>query len=502
MGIDASQYAALAEEPSVLAEAARVRGAAAPAHVLVAIDRLDYTKGIPRRLLAFERTLERYPSLRGRLRLIQVAAPSRETVGAYREFGRSVDELVGRINGRFATISHQPVHYISRTLPPERLAALFRAASVALVTPLRDGMNLVAKEFVATRTDDDGVLVLSEFAGAAAELSGALLVNPYDLDSVAEATRQAVEMPVAERRERMLGLRARVFGHDVHRWAREFVDALAAEEARAHGGRDLPAVEGSDPDEILARIPLRPRRLALILDYDGTLVPFRARPDEARPDDEVLRLLNILAGVPGVTVHVVSGRRRADLEAWLGHLPLGLHAEHGLWSRRPGADEWHRRVDAPPAWFDAVRPALEARVHAVPGSMVEEKEASLVWHYREADGATGARAARQLQRELEASLAGADAAVVPGARIVEVRQAGLHKGLVVDEARAEDPSAALVVIGDDTTDEDMFAAAPEDAVTIRVGAGETRARYRLVGPDQVRALLAEVYVVRETAASD
>jgi trehalose 6-phosphate synthase/phosphatase len=231
MGIDAEAFAATASQPSVRLEEGRLRKVAGDARLIVAIDRLDYTKGIPRRLLAFERSLERFPSLRGRVRLVQVAAPSREAVGAYREYRRTVDELVGRINGRFAALGHDPIHYISRSLSRERLVAWYRAASVGLVTPLRDGMNLVAKEFVASRANDDGVLVLSEFAGAAGELSSALLVNPYDLDDVAVAIRTAVEMPLGQQRERMRTLREQVFNHDVHRWAAEFLAALDEEHA-------------------------------------------------------------------------------------------------------------------------------------------------------------------------------------------------------------------------------------------------------------------------------
>jgi len=494
MGIDAAAFAALAGDPAVATEVPKLRRSAGDARLIVSVDRLDYTKGIPRRLLAFERALERYPSLRGRVRLIQVAAPSRETVGAYRDSRRTVDELVGRINGRFTTIGHAPIHYISRTVTRERLVALYQAAAVALVTPLRDGMNLVAKEFVASRSAEDGVLVLSEFAGAAAELSGALLVNPYDLDDVAAAIRHAVEMPLPEQRERMRSLRARVFGHDVHRWAAEFIAALQSEQRRvARAGQARAGIaDAVRPLEVLAALPAGNGPLALVLDYDGTLVPLRALPEEARPDDEILRLLNILAGLPGITVHVVSGRRRSDVEGWLGHLPLGLHAEHGLWSRAPGESSWRQRLEDRPAWLQAVRPALEAKVKAVPGSHVEEKEASVAWHYRNADDKAGERGARELQAELKATLDPRDAAVVLGARIVEVRQAGLHKGLVVDEVRAANPGAKLIVVGDDTTDEDMFAAARRGGLTVKVGPGPTRARFRLGGPDQVRVLLGEL----------
>jgi trehalose 6-phosphate synthase/phosphatase len=499
MGIDASAYEALAGEPSVQAETDRVRRAAGDVRLIVAVDRLDYTKGIPRRLLTFERLLEHYPSLRGRVRLVQVAAPSRETVSEYRELRRSVEELVGRLNGRFASVGYDPINYISRTLSRERLVALYRAATVALITPLRDGMNLVAKEFVASRTDEDGVLVLSEFAGASTELSGALLVNPYDIDGVAVTLRHALDMPAAERGERMRGLRQRVREYDVHRWARDFENALKAEERRAVRGAGMvdPLADAVSPSRVVAALqPSGRAPLVLLLDYDGTLVPLRPTPEEAAPGEEILHLLSTLAGLPEVSVHVVSGRTRASLERWLGHLPLGLHAEHGLWSRYPGESEWHRRIEGRPEWLDALRPRLEAWSRDIAGSFVEEKEASIAWHYRKADVRAGGRAANRLRRELARILKGSGASVLSGNRVVEVRHEGIHKGLLVDALREMQPWARVLIVGDDVTDEDMFAAAPPDAVTVRVGPGRTKARFRVAGPDQVRAALAEIAASR------
>ena len=186
----------------------------------------DYTKGIPRRLLAVERLLTLHPEWKERVRLIQVAVPSRDGVGAYRRFRREVEESVGRINGELATPAWTPVQYLYTSVPDATLLALYRAADVMLVTPVRDGMNLVAKEFAACRIDEDGVLVLSEFAGAADELTDALIVNPYDVDRVAETIHGALAMPGAERRRRMRALRAQVTTHDVHRWADAFLAAL------------------------------------------------------------------------------------------------------------------------------------------------------------------------------------------------------------------------------------------------------------------------------------
>jgi trehalose 6-phosphate synthase/phosphatase len=489
MGIDAAGFEELASRPGTVAEAEKLRDSAGGAALIVSVDRLDYTKGIPRRLLAFERLLERYPRLRGRVSFLQVAAPSRQDVGEYQQFRRGVDEIVGRVNGRFALLGHVPIHYISQTLPADRLAAIYRAGDVALITPLRDGMNLVAKEFVAARPDGDGVLVLSEFAGAAAELTDALLVNPYDLDSVAATIKRALEMPEDERRDRMCRLRERVKTQNVDRWARDFVAAMVSEGRRIQRTTEVPVDQPADVVNAVLAEGERP--LTLLLDYDGTLVGLRPSPAEASPDAEILKILANLAIQPGVSVHVVSGRRRDDLELWLAALPIGLHAEHGLWSRPAGEAKWRRReVNA--EWLGVARGLMAARTAEAPGALVEEKDASVAWHYRNVEDALGRRKASALTRQLRRALEGTQAAVLRGHMVVEVKDAAISKGNVVTELVAESPESRLVAVGDDQTDEDMFLAAPVDAVTVKVGSGPTTARMRLPGPDQVRRFLVEL----------
>ena len=446
MGIDAASYETLGESPGIVRRGSAAPPVAAGAALIVAVDRIDYTKGIPRRLMAFERLLESYPDLRGHVRLVQVAAPSRQSVGEYEQVRRSVDGLVGRINGRFSTPAYTPIQYVSQTLSSTRLAALYRAASVALITPLRDGMNLVAKEFVATRTDGDGVLVLSEFAGAASELAGALLVNPYDLDAVAATIRHALDLPKADRRARMNALRERVGTHDVHRWAREFTTALRVEARRQARSADAGTVPADLPSDVVnALLERADGPIALLLDYDGTLVGLRPVPWEAGPDEDLLRALGALAGLPNVAVHVVSGRRREELQLWLGTLPIGLHAEHGLWSRDAAEGSWRSRNRARPAWLGDVRRALAARAAAVPGTFLEEKEASLAWHYRTLPFAVGTREASIVRRQLAGLLEGTSAVILDGHRVIEVRDAGIDKGLVADEVAQATPSPTLLV---------------------------------------------------------
>jgi trehalose 6-phosphate synthase/phosphatase len=242
-------------------------------------------QGIPRRLHAIETLLAAEPALRDQLRYIQVAVPSRGEVDSYRRFRTQVEESVGRINGQFGTLRSTPVHYVHQSVSERQLVALYGAADVMLVTPLRDGMNLVSKEYVASQTGDEGVLVLSEFAGAAAELDGAVVVNPYDVEAVAGAIRRALAMPEGERRSRMQRLRKRVVEHDVHAGG-----SLPAAPRRGQtAGLRPPRAVRRRADRGTRRRP-RPAAAALLLDYDGTLVP-RPFAGTGRPDEDLLTLL-------------------------------------------------------------------------------------------------------------------------------------------------------------------------------------------------------------------
>jgi alpha,alpha-trehalose-phosphate synthase [UDP-forming] len=226
IGIDVEERETLAADPRVAARAQRLRKTIVGDTLVLGVDRLDYSKGIPERLAAYQRLLQRHPEHRGRVTLVQIAVPSRIRVEEYRELKRTTDETVGRINGHYGDAIWTPVHYITRALQANDLAAYYRAADIALVTPLRDGLNLVAKEYIASRIDGDGALILSEFAGVADELPQAYFVNPFGPDSIAEALHTAITDDRIERERRMSALISRVRTNDVGRWARSFVQQL------------------------------------------------------------------------------------------------------------------------------------------------------------------------------------------------------------------------------------------------------------------------------------
>lgn len=486
IGVDAAAFTAHAEDPTVRREATGIRQEARGERILLGIDRLDYTKGIPRRLLAYERMLERDARWRGKVRLVQIAVPSRDQVPSYQEYRRQVDEMVGHINGAYGTVDWTPIHYVHRSLDARQVVALYCAADAMLVTPLRDGMNLVAKEFVTCRTDEDGVLVLSEFAGAAAEMGEALQVNPYDVDAMAQAYADALEMPEEERRVRMRALRGRIAARDVHHWAQSFISSLEGER-REHVGLS----KREEVQSLVARLRSA-ERLLLLVDYDGTLVPFARAPNLAAPDRALHDLLSVLAARPGTRVHVVSGRTREVLERWLGDLRIGLHAEHGYWSRcAPGAS-WTPCADVSVAWMPGVRRLLDDATASTPGALVEEKSVSLAWHWRMAEPELGAERAEALWRRLEHRTAGEPVQLLRGDKVIEVRPRDVNKGCVVSQVLAEPqrPAPVILAIGDDTTDDDMFRALPPEAITVGVGFRTTLARWRLQNPRAVREFLA------------
>lgn len=495
IGIDAEDFSSRAKSPAVEAEARRIRESAAGKKIVLGIDRLDYTKGIPRRLMAFAHLLDREPALRDTLHYIQLAMPTREKVEAYVEYRRTVNELVGSINGKHGSPTSAPVHLLHQTVGPDELSALYRAADVMLVTPLRDGMNLVAKEYVASRVEDDGVLVLSEFAGAATELHESLQVNPYDIEAVANVIARALKMPLDEQRLRMRALKSRVAKADVSRWARTFLEHL--ETTAGPVSRRFPPTRSSD--DLGARIAKlsEERRLTLILDYDGTLVPFASMPDLAIPDPDLLELLDALGRRRGTAVHIVSGRSHESLERWFADQPVALHAEHGFWSRTDRARGWTAASQSSLDWKTAVRDVLTDITARTDGSLVEEKAAAIAWHYRATEPQLALLRVAEARSRLSAiANERGDIELLEGAKVLETRLKGMNKGVVVNAILASEPDSAVMVIGDDRTDEDMFAVLPPSALTIKVGAGATIAQHRVTSPTEVRRILRSLVAPR------
>ena len=342
------------------------------------------------------------------MRYIQVAVPSRGEVDSYQRFKRQVEESVGRINGACGTLRSTPVHYMHQSVSERQLVALYRAADVMLVTPLRDGMNLVAKEFVASRVDDDGVLVLSEFAGAAAELDGAVVVNPYDVDAVAEASNGPVNAS-DERRARMKNLRQRVGEYDIHPWAADFLAALDAARPTSTAG----AIACRRPAAGCSRGVARRRSApaARLRRHAGAARPLAGTGGAGRGVALAAR------GTGGVAGRAPSNRQRTaapDPGNWFGHLPVGLWAEHGFWHRPSPQEPWPAAATVDADWTKQLLPILEQFTDRTPGSEIEFKSASVAWHYRRAQREFGARQAHELRMLLGDALSNQPLEVLEG----------------------------------------------------------------------------------------
>src|SRR5262249_17384360 len=454
--------------------------------MILGVDRLDYTKGIPERLLAFEHLLEHHREHRGQVVFLQVAVPSRSHVGDYHRLKRQIDELVGRVNGRFGRPRWTPIHYLYRSLRPERLAALYRDAAVALVTPLRDGMNLVAKEFVACQVAEPGVLVLSRMAGAAETMEEALRVNPYHLDGVAETLHRALTLPAEDRLARMRRLQKRERDHDVMAWCTQFLEAAGTPVST------IAPVGAEDFERWIGR-PTRGWPLVVFLDYDGTLAEIARRPSEAQLSTGMRAALAACAARGDTDLVIVSGRSLVDVRAMVGVPELVYAGNHGLEIEGPGMSPF-RHPDLAHYAERARRLAPELATLCSDGAWVEEKGATLAVHFRE------------LAPERQPSLVDAARARINAAGFqardahcaIEARppiawdkgHAALHV-LRDRHGQAWSTYVRVIYAGDDDTDEDAFRALQGLGVTFRIGPADqpTRARRRLRDVSAVEAML-------------
>ncbi|WP_224484625.1 bifunctional alpha,alpha-trehalose-phosphate synthase (UDP-forming)/trehalose-phosphatase [Robertkochia aurantiaca] len=454
--------------------------------LVLSIDRLDYTKGIPNRIRAFEYFLNKYPEFKQRVRLVMLAVPSRSNVPQYQRLKRETDELVGRVNGEFATVSWTPIWYFYRSLPFDNLIDLYTSADVALITPVRDGMNLVAKEYVATRTKQDGVLILSEMAGASKEMNEALLINPNNFEEIADTLKRAIEMPVAEQQSRNAILQKRLRRYSVEKWASEFMRSL--QETKKIKKRIVSKRLTKKRKEKMFKAYKNASSRLLLLDYDGTLTGFKDNPQSAFPDEDLFTLLDSLYDHDNTDIIIVSGRDKETFEKWFGDKNYSLITDHGVWLKRHHKD-WEPLERLKTEWMDNIRPILETFVDRTPGTFIEEKKYSLAWHYRKADPELAQIRTMELQTVLTGLIANDDLSVLDGNKVMEIKSSRVNKGTAVSRVLAEKHYDFIFCIGDDWTDEYMFEEMPSDAYTVKVGFKKTKARFYVNSNEEVREML-------------
>lgn len=456
------------------------------AKIILSIDRLDYTKGIPKRLRAFEYFLNKYPEFKEKVRLILLAVPSRSNVPQYQKLKRETDELVGRINGKFATVSWTPVWYFYRSMPFENLIDLYTSSDVALITPIRDGMNLVAKEYIATRTNQDGVLILSEMAGASNEMNEALLINPNNFEQIADTIKEALEMPLEDQQNRIAILQNRLKRYSVEKWAEEFLDALEgtkSNDEQAQSTKLTPQLK----QDITKAFKTANKKL-LLLDFDGTLVGFKNNPKDAKPDAELFKTLDALHAKDGVDLVIISGRDRETFEDWFANKPYTLVTDHGVWLKQNGKD-WEMLEHLKNDWMSSILPILETFVDRTPGTFIEKKRYSLAWHFRKTDPELGQKRAIELSTVLTSLISNNDLSVLKGNKVTEIKSSNVNKGRAASRLLTKEKYDFMFAIGDDWTDEYMFEELPETAYTVKVGIKKTNAKYHVKDTSEVRELL-------------
>lgn len=481
MGINYEMYHDALLDPSIRKKSKELRANLGNAKLMLSVDRLDYSKGIPIRLHSFESFLNNNPQYRGKVSLIMIVAPSRDSVDIYAELKNEIDQLVGAINGKYSTTDWTPVYYFYHAFQFDELAALYQMSEIALVTPLRDGMNLVAKEYVATKRDRPGVLILSEMAGASIELPDALIVNPTNLHDIENAMKQALEMPVEEQMERIEAMQEIISAQNVKQWASDFIEEL--KEVREKNVALSKKIVKKDSLKKIKEAYDKARKRLIMLDYDGTLVPFRKRPEDAFPTKELLDMLSRLAADPKNKVVVSSGRDRRTLDKWLGGLPIGLAAEHGAFYKEDGV--WHSKKPEI-EWDKEIIDIIKHIVKRTPRSKIEVKDTALVWHYRNVDTWLADLRVTQLINALINPCSRLNLQIMKGNKIVEVKYTDITKGSEAARLVNQDDYDFIMAIGDDTTDEDMFLALPEEAITIKVGRSSNVSKFNI--PTQTQTL--------------
>jgi trehalose 6-phosphate synthase/phosphatase len=490
IGINASKFEQTMDSEEFRQRRDEFRRAHEGKRLVISVERMDYTKGILHRLEAIDDFLAKWEQV-DNIRFIFVSVPSREGIEEYQHLLEEVESRIGQLNGKYATLLNSPIHFIHDSIPFVDLCALYTLADVALVTPLIDGMNLVAKEFIACQRENAGLLVLSEFAGAAEELFNALFVNPYDSDGVAATLVAALDTPVEQRRRGIQAMRERVIRYDAQHWARSFIEDLAADSTDS-GTEKNHIKEASDQ---IRRAIESGEKIALFLDYDGTLREIEVEPSAATPNLAIETLLRRLEQKPNLDITILSGRSETDLATFFGSFSFRLIAEHGASWRQPGKQSWERpHHNLKYTWKDKLLPILRVYEQATPGSMIEEKPSAIVWHYRKADEEFGEWKANRLSQELSALAANQPIKVRPGKKMVEVNAAEINKGAAVARVLEKLPNYGIAICaGDDLTDEGMFELTLPRLLTIKVGPGLTQARFRIADPAAFRQFLGDLF---------
>lgn len=475
MGINYELYHNAPTLPEVKEKADILKHKLGDKTVILSVDRLDYSKGILHRLNGYAQFLQNNPAYHEKVSLAMIVVPSRDNVDIYADLKTKIDQSIGEINGKYSRLGWTPIFYFYRSFAFEELIAMYDIAEVALVTPLRDGMNLVAKEYLAAKSNEPGVLILSEMAGAVIELQEAIIINPNDTDQIEKAILQALNMPLEERKRRMQKMQKKISRGNVKRWANDFVTELRSIKTQNQeilqkivGKRQLNQIK-SAYDEASSRL--------MLLDYDGTLSPFVDNPEDAVPSETLLDMLREMVADKKNKVVINSGRNHQILDEWFAGIGLDFAAEHGMFYKENG--RWYKNLQEAVIWDEEIMDILQHTIDKTPRSYLEQKEASLVWHYRKVDMWLAELRSQQLINALIGPCTRLNLQIVPGNKIVEIKPPDFNKGSETLRRLGQQSYDFVMAIGDDTTDEDMFRVLPPEGISIKVGNFSQVAKYRI-----------------------
>lgn len=459
--------------------------------MVLSVDRLDYSKGIVNRLKGFQMFLEKYPEYQGKVCLNMIVVPSRTGVGAYRKIKNQLDGLVGQINGEYGSMTWTPVIYQYTSLPHQELIAQYRMSDAALLTPLRDGMNLVAKEYIASLKDHKGVLILSEFTGAAKELSESVVINPNNIDEIADAIAEALSIPLKDQVRGNKIMQKRLKRYDVTKWATDFVDTLLNTSTMWKDMASKKLLKPRLQNKLVKEYHEAQSRI-VIVNYDGTLVPYSRYPSAAEPPEALLGLLGNLEGQPKTDIVIISGRGKDELDEWLGDLPVNLTAEHGSWIREAGERQWRLLKPLSSEWKQEILPILEMYTDRLPGSYVQERDYSVAWHYHKADVEQASQLVREVNDHLLSITTNISAHVLHGSKVIEVSNAGINKGELAMHWLSRKEYDFILAIGAGWSDELLFETMPPHAWSIKVGLSQTAANYAVKEQQDAITLLSKL----------
>lgn len=467
---------------------------------ILGIDRLDYSKGIELKFLAFKKLLTDFPEMRGKVKFFQVAIPSRTDVIEYKKLKENIDQLISEINGEFSTPNYIPIQYMFNTVPFNDLMALYRTSNVLFVGSKRDGMNLVSLEYIVTQDPKNpGVVVLSEFAGAISTLSHVLKINPWDISETSTTLYKAITMKKEERIKKHKTMYKYLKSYTANKWATFFMKELDEKVKNMKIQKTSNLTIQHNFIELSNKI--RNKKIVLMIDYDGTLSPIVDDPNDAILSIETMSILDELKSKHEVII--VTGRPVNFIKDRFPSDNFEIAAEHGGIFFSQNDKQWHTLVNSgKEIWYNEALQIMDDYSQRTPESFIEKKDYSLSWHYRKSPQSFATFQSRKLLCDLESGLANFPVNFIQGKKIIEVKSIEANKGVfanwyydnIFSELSDKKCETIFIAIGDDRTDEDLFSAINKHGITIKVGEEDTSAMYRLNSQEEVNPFLKNLLI--------